>query len=112
MSRDTMFIYQLQIKFWEKKEDQSETTQAPVEKSESFEAFAKTVAVKKFHDEWKKKGFTKRGVSKLLILLWPMHKSNKGVIQAAKDILSCLKGEDALGRLLGALKLVPESIMK
>ena len=108
-----MFIYQLQIKFWEKKEEQSETTQAaPVEKSESFEAFVKTVAVKKFQEDWKKKGLTKRGVSKLLLLLWQMHKSNKGVIQAAKDILSVLKGEDALGRLLGALKLVPEGIMK
>ncbi|MFA6530978.1 MAG: hypothetical protein WCT31_04560 [Candidatus Micrarchaeia archaeon] len=83
------------------------------EKTENFQEFIKTPEAKKLIAEYtKNKKFTKRGVVKLLLILHPMMKSNKGVTSAAKDILSSLVGEDGLSRLLGVLKLVPEGIMK
>jgi len=88
------------------------TEKAGAEKTENFQEFLKTPEVAKLITDWKKKGFTRRGLVKLLLILHPMYKSNKGVIAAAKDMLSSLKGEDGLSRVLGVLKLVPEGIMK
>ncbi len=88
------------------------TEKGPEEKTENFQEFLKTPEVTKLITDWKKKGFTRRGLVKLLLILNPMYKSNKGVISAAKDMLSSLKGEDGLSRVLGILKLVPEGIMK
>jgi|GEM_PF-2598661 hypothetical protein len=82
------------------------------EKTENFQEFLKTPEAAKLITEWKKKGFTRRGLVKLMLILHPMYKSNKGIVSAAKDILSSLKGEDGLSRVLGVLKLVPEGIMK
>lgn len=98
------------LKFGEKKEE--EEPKEEMKKPESVDAFLKTQEAKKFTEEWKKKGYTKRGVSKLLSILWPIYNDKKGLLKAAQDILASLKGEDALGKLLSALKLVPEGIMK
>lgn len=97
------------LKFGEKKEEEPAQTQKP---EATFEQFVKTPEAKKFMDDWKKKQYTKRGISKLLAILWPIHKDGKSVLKAAGDILSALKGEDALGKMLSALKLVPEGILK
>ncbi len=97
------------LKFKEGKDEGLKEEQKP---EQSFDQFLKTPEAKKFTDDWKKKGYTKRGVSKLLEVLWPIYNEKKGVLKAAGDILASLKGEDALGKLLSALKLVPEGIMK
>lgn len=88
------------------------TEKPPEEKTENFQEFLKTPEVTKMVTEWKKKGFTRRGLVKLFEILHPLYSSNKKVVSAAKDILSSLKGEDGLSRVLGVLKLVPEGIMK
>lgn len=86
---------------------------ATEEKTENFQEFIKSPEVKKLVSEYtKNKKFTKRGVVKLLLVLHPMMKSNKGTLASAKDVLSSLVGEDGLSRLLSVLKLVPEGIMK
>jgi hypothetical protein len=97
------------LKFAEPKEEEPKVEEA---KSDSFDKFLKTPETKKFMEDWKKKGYTKRGVVKLLLVLWPIYNDNKSILKAAEDILASLKGEDALGRLLNALKLVPEGIRK
>lgn len=97
------------LKFKEEKEGEMKEEQKP---EQNFDQFLKTPEAKKFMEDWRKKGYTKRGVSKLISILWPIHSEKKGVLKAAQDILASLKGEDALGKLLSALKLVPEGIMK
>jgi len=83
------------------------------EKVQTAEQFLKSPEAQRFIEDWKKKGYTKRGVVKLLLVLYPFTKGKKGgVLTAAKDLLASLKGEDGLSRLLGVLKLVPEGIMK
>jgi len=82
------------------------------EKAENFQEFMKSPEVARLVSEWKKKGFTKRGITKLLSILFPMFNSNKSVLASAKDLLASLKGEDGLSRVLSVLKLVPEGIMK
>lgn len=97
------------------KEKEPEVTQVkPPEqkKSASLETFLGTAATKKFLSSWKKKGYTKRGMTKLFLTLWMLHDSDKNVRNAANDILSSLIGADALGKLLGALKLAPEGLVK
>ena len=98
-----------QLKFWEQKEEEPKQEKKP---EQTFDQFLKTAEAKKFTEDWKKKGYTKRGVSKLLQILWPIHNEKKGVLKAAEDILASLKCEDALGKILSALKLAPEGIMK
>ena len=82
------------------------------QKSPSAEAFLKTPETQKFVSEWKKKGYTRRGLNKLFMTLWVMHGSDAKVRKAAKDIVSSLIGEDGLGKVLSALKLVPEGLRK
>jgi hypothetical protein len=93
-------------------ESKKAQTEVKEEKAETAEKFLKTPEAVRVIEEWRKKGYTKRGVVKLLMVLYPMFKSNKSIVSAAKDLLASLKGEDGLSRLLGVLKLVPEGIMK
>jgi hypothetical protein len=83
-----------------------------LEKSATFTAFVKARDTQKFLSTWQKKNYTKRGVTKLLLTLWPLYNSDKKIRQAAQDILSSLIGEDGLSKVLSALKLVPEGIRK
>ncbi len=96
----------------QKDEKKEEVLKQEFDKEKSFENFLKTPEVKKFLNEWRKKEYTKRGVSKLLLILWPLYNNKKSILKAAEDILASLKGEDALSKLINALKLVPEGIMK
>ncbi len=101
------------MKFKEKDEEDLQQTKAPSEKSESLNAFLKTPETKKFVSEWQeKKKFTKRGIEKLLGVLWLQHDSNKKIMKAAGDILSALTGEDGLLKVLSGFKLVPEGLRK
>lgn len=97
-----------------KEEEEPKVAQVKPEnvKSDSVGSFLKTPETRQFMSEWKGKGYTKRGITKLFSALWGLHNSDKNVRGAAKDILSSLIGEDGLGKVLGALKLIPEGIMK
>jgi len=95
-----------------KEEMEAKKASEQSEKSSDFQHFLKSPESVRLIEDWKKKGFTKRGVTKLLAILFPAFKSNKGVVSAAKDLLASLKGEDGLSRVLSILKLVPEGIMR
>src|SRR3989338_6218704 len=102
-----------QIKFGESKEP--DFTQAkPPEASQtaSAEGFLKSNEAKKLAEKWRGKGFTKRGVTRLLRNLWLLSKSDKDALKEGDGILSSLKGEDGLGKILGVLKLATEGLMK
>ena len=100
-----------EMKYVEPEEKPAEQKQVQ-EKSSSFEEFSKKKEVKEFTDNWKKKGFTKRGVSDLLLILWYREASDKGILKAAGDLLSKLKGEDALSSVLGLFKIKSEPLLK
>ncbi len=74
--------------------------------------FIKSQEARKLAEKWKAKGFTKRGIGQLLRVLWLFHKSDKTALKEGDGILSALKGEDGLGRILGVLKLATEGLMK
>lgn len=99
-----------------KEEKPPEEAPKPEERLTTFENFLKEPETKKLIEKWTtKKGqqFTKRGITKLLHVLWIFHGSNKNARKAAEDILSSLVGDDALGKLLNVFyKLVPEGLMK
>jgi len=98
------------LKFKEEDKEEIKVTQ---DKSESVDKFLKTGETKKFVSEWQeKKKFTRRGVEKLLGVLWLQHDSNKKILKAAGDILSALTGEDGLMKVLSGFKLVPEGLRK
>jgi len=79
--------------------------------SRKIDDFIKTEEAKKLIKEWSKKGFKKRGVTALLMILWLHEGSDKKALKAAKDILSKLKGTDLFARFLDILKLAPEEKM-
>ena len=95
-----------------KDEPQVAEVKPPEEERATFDDFIKTRETVLFMKKWQKKGYTKRGVTKLLHVLWPRYKEGKGIRHAAEDILSSLIGEDGLGKVLSALKLVPEGLRK
>lgn len=83
------------------------------QKAANFVEFTKMPETKKFVSNWMdKKKFTRRGVEKLLEVLWVQHDSNKKILKAAGDILSALTGEDGLLKVLSGFKLIPEGLLK
>lgn len=101
------------MKFKEKDEEEKEEVKVTQDKSESFDKFVKTTESKKFVSDWQeKKKFTRRGIEKLLKVLFLQHNSNKTVLKAAGDILSSLTGEDGLLKVLTGFKLVPDGLRK
>lgn len=107
------FLGLMRFKEREGEEAKIEVTRPTQEKSVTFNEFTKTAEVKKFISEWKdKKKFTRRGVEKLLSVLWLQHDSNKGILKAAGDILSALTGEDGLLKVLTGFKLIPEGLRR
>ena len=83
------------------------------EKSGSFVEFTRLPETKKFVSEWmNKKKFTRRGIEKLLEVLWLQHDNNKKIRKAASDILSALTGEDGLLKVLSGFKLIPEGLRR
>ncbi len=92
---------------------EQEQVRSGEEKAASFKEFTKLPETRKFVSEWmKKKNFTRRGVEKLLEILWLQHDSNKKILRAAGDILSALTGEDGLLKVLSGFKLIPEGLFK
>ena len=103
------------LKFKDKDEEDAPQIKiaANEEKSANFKEFTKAPEVKKFVSDWKqKKNFTRRGIEKLLLVLFLQHDSNKKVLKAAGDILSALTGEDGLLKVLSGFKLIPEGLRK
>ncbi len=106
------------FKFKGDKEDESDggvTTKPPAteEKAGSFVEFTRLPETKKFVSEWmNKKKFTRRGVEKLLQVLWLQHDNNKKILKAASDILSALTGEDGLLKVLSGFKLIPDGLRR
>ncbi len=100
------------LKFKEEDEEKTEVKQN-LEKSALLTDFLKATETRKFISDWKeKKKFTRRGIEKLLGVLFFQHDSNKKALKAAGDILSALTGEDGLMKVLGGFKLVPEGLRK
>lgn len=97
-----------------KEEEPKQAQEKPPEeqKSPNVDTFLKSPETQKFVNEWKKRGYTRRGLTKLFMTLWVMHDSDAKVRKAARDIISSLIGEDGLGKVLSALKLVPEGLRK
>lgn len=92
-------------------DEMAEVQKKPDEVSEvSMDEFIKSSAVKSFITEWKSRGFTKRGVVELLLLLYPLYKELgiQGVLNKAKRLLEKLSGMDDLRDVLSSLKLRPE----
>jgi len=94
------------------KKPEPELEKRPSEKSKSSEQFIKSPETQKFISKWMKKNYTKRGITKLLMRMWLLSSSDKKALKAAEEILSALIGMDGLSKVLGALKLVSEGIMK
>ena len=102
------------LKFKERDEEEEKTqTKTTQDKSSDFKEFVKTAEAKTFVKDWQqKKNFTKRGIEKLLNVLFLQHDSNKKILKTAGDILSALTGEDGLLKVLTGFKLVPEGLRK
>ncbi|MEM4367110.1 MAG: hypothetical protein QW035_03200 [Candidatus Anstonellales archaeon] len=92
-------------------DEMAEVQKKPDEVSEvSMDEFLSNSATKSFINEWKSRGFTKRGVVELLLLLYPLYKQLgvQGVLSKAKKLLEKLSGMDELRDVLSSLKLRPE----
>ena len=108
-----LFSQMGQLRFGESKQPDFEQAKPPEESNVSTaESFLKSQEAKKLADKWKAKGFTKRGISQLLRVLWLFRKSDKDALKEGDGILSALKGEDGLGKILGVLKLATEGLMR
>lgn len=97
----------VEMKMKEPEEGQAKPVQMQ-EKSSSYDEFSKKKEVKQFIDNWKKKGYTRRGVQDLLLILWYRENTDKGILKAAGDLLSKLKGDDALESVLSLFKIKSE----
>jgi hypothetical protein len=113
----------LLAKFKEKKPEEPEVKEAPVEKSASFTEFMHTPETKKFVDSWyrkknpdnpKKSLFSKRSITNLLRVIHnnPTYTSDKAVRKEANDALKLLGRLDKYEIILAGLKAAPHGLMK
>ena len=99
-------------------EMQKPTNSKEEEKSSNVEDFLKTPEVREFTKEWSSKTrdgkaiYTKRGITRLLTLLFPNYNSNRKTISAAAEVLNMLGGMDGLTGFLAGWKAKSEGLLK
>jgi hypothetical protein len=94
-----------------KEQDPSEKIEEQVtSKAPEFKEMIKDAEYVKLENDFVKKGFTRRGIRELFRVTTALHTEKKKSMQATKDILLGLKGEDGLSKVLGALKLATEGL--
>lgn len=81
-------------------------------KSKSVKDFLKTVNGQKLMNLAKQLGFTVRGVTELIFLLWVLFDSDSELTSTVMNLLKQLKGVDGLNTILKVLKLVPDKLKK
>ena len=98
--------------------DKEPDVKSKSEKSTTATEFIRSPETRKMVSNWtkgekgKKPKFTRRGVEELLKITWLIAPSDKRARKRAEELLSSLIGQDGLNKVLGALKLASEGIMK
>ena len=81
-------------------------------KSKNVKEFLKSIKGQKVLLLAKKLGFTVRGVTELIFLIWPLFDTDDELSSIVGNLLRQLKGVDGLNVILKVLKLVPDKLNK
>jgi hypothetical protein len=115
-----MFLGQFKPVFKDADDEPKTVLQKPPgqEKSSSAEDFVKTPEAREFVSKWmdaEKDGeqmYTRRGIVRLLTMLFPVFDSNRKVLSNADELLKMLGGMDGLQGFLMGWKAKSEGIIK